>query len=123
MTGIVVSPNTLAGEFIQQQQQNETLPLESRPPILYVTETEYDTQEVSVSELRQNSTRYQNKTVRFTSNLYMSTVSSQRVVEAATGTKLPPVDVTLHGGVAWEGVPETRNETIGLIAASSAKQD
>ena len=121
MTGIVASPGTPAGEFIRSQHQYDTLPVDSETPILYVIEKQYDVQRVSVSDISENPTAYEDNTVRFESNLYMNTISSKRAIES-TGTKMPPVDTILHGGVAWEQLPESRDDLVGVIAASSLTQ-
>jgi hypothetical protein len=121
MTGIVASPQSPAGEFIRSQQQYETLPTDAGTPILYITDERYDVEDVSISEISENPTAYEGDTVRFKSNLYMNTISSKRVIES-TGTKLPPVDTVLHGGVAWDQLPETRDDLLGVVAASSLTQ-
>lgn len=122
MTGIVASPRSPAGEFIQSQQRYDTLPVDSSTPILYVIDKGYDDQHVSISEVSKNPSAYEGDTVQFESNLYMNTISSKRVIES-TGTKMPPVDTVLHGGVAWEQSPETSDDLIGVIAASSITQN
>ena len=122
MTGIVASPRSPAGEFIRSQQKYDTLPADSGTPILYVTAKQYDAQSVSISDLSEDPAAYEGDTVRFESNLYMNTISSKRVIES-TGTKMPPVDTVLHGGVAWKQLPENRDDLVGVIAASSITQD
>jgi hypothetical protein len=52
----------------------------------------------------------------------MNTISTKRVTESATGSQLPPVDTILHGGVGWEQLPESRDDLIGIVAASSIEQ-
>lgn len=122
MTGIVASPQSPAGKFIRSQQQYGTLPADSGTPILYVIDEQYDVEDVSISEISENPATYEGDTVRFESNLYMNTISSKRVIES-TGTKLPPVDTVLHGGVAWDQLPETGDDLIGVMAASSITQN
>ncbi|MGQ3327990.1 hypothetical protein [Halorubrum sp. FL23] len=121
MSGIVATPQSPAGEFIQSQQQFNTLATDQGTPILYVIDEEHDAQQESIADLSTNPAAYEGDTVRFESNLYMNTISSKRVIES-TGTKMPPVDTVLHGGVAWNTLPDNRDDLIGVVAASSITQ-
>jgi hypothetical protein len=110
-------------DVIQAQQEDNLLPTDSSTPILYTIDKSYDAQSVSgISEISSNPSAYNGETVSFEANLYMNTISTKRVAESATGSQLPPVDTILHGGVAWEQLPENRDDLIGIIAASSIEQ-
>lgn len=123
MSGIIADPNSPAGRFIQAHQEDNILPTDSNTPILYTIDKVYDAQSVSdISEVSAKPAAYDGETVRFEANLYMNTISTKRVVESATGNKLPPVDTILHGGVGWEQLPESRDDLIGIVAASSIEQ-
>lgn len=121
MSGIVATPQSPAGEFIQSQQQFDTLATDSGTAILYVIDEQHDAQQESIADLSANPSAYEGETVRFESNLYMNSISSKRVIES-TGTKMPPVDTVLHGGVAWNTLPDNRDDLIGVVAASSITQ-
>ena len=123
MSGIIADPTSPTGKFIQAQQEDNLLPTDSSTPILYTIDKSYDAQSVSgISEISSNPSAYNGETVSFEANLYMNTISTKRVAESATGSQLPPVDTILHGGVAWEQLPENRDDLIGIIAASSIEQ-
>ncbi|GAA0530888.1 hypothetical protein GCM10008994_01840 [Halorubrum ejinorense] len=122
MTGIVTSPESPAGEFIRSQQKYNTLPTDPDTPVLYVTNSQYNPQSVSISEISEDPSAYEGDTVQFESSLYMKTISSKRIIES-TGTKMPPIDTVLHGGVAWDRQPDTRDDLVGVIAASSITQN
>lgn len=123
MSGIIADPTSPAGKFIQAQQEDKILPTDSSTPILYTIDKTYDAQPVSgISKVSTNPAAYDGETIRFETNLYMNTISTKRVVESATGQKLPRVDIILHGGVGWEQLPEDRDDLTGIIAASSIEQ-
>ncbi|MEZ3170135.1 hypothetical protein ABNG03_05810 [Halorubrum sp. RMP-47] len=121
MSGIVATPQSPVGEFIQSQREFNTLAVDSGTPILYVIDQQHDTQRVTIADLSTNTAAYEGDIVRFESNLYMNSISSKRVIES-TGTKMPPVDTVLHGGVAWDKQPDSRDDIIGVVAASSITQ-
>ena len=123
MSGVTADPTSPAGEFIQAQQEDKILPTDSSTPILYTIDKSYDAQSVSgISEVSENPSSFDGETVSFEANLYMNTISTKRVAESATGSQLPPVDTILHGGVGWEQLPESRDDLIGIVAASSIEQ-
>lgn len=120
VSGIVAAPETPARDYIQTFQENNTLPANSGVPLMYVIDEGYNAQDVSsITEVSENAGQYDGELVTFESNLYLSTVSTKRVVESSTGTQLPPVDTVLHGGVAWNKLPQTRDDAITIMAASS----
>jgi len=122
--GIVAAPETPVWDYIQTFQENEIRLADSNTPIMYVIDEEYDAQEVSsISEISENPEQYDGELVSLESNLHMSTISTKRVVESSTGTQLPPVDTVLHGGVAWNQLPQTRDDAIIIMAASSVEQE
>jgi hypothetical protein len=123
MTGIIADPSSPAGKFIQAQQKDDILPTDSSTPILYTIDKRYDAQSISdISKVSANPSAYDGETISLETNLYMNTISTKRVVESATGSQLPPVDVILHGGVGWEQLPENRDDLMGIMAASSIEQ-
>lgn len=123
VSGIVAAPETPTRDYIRTFQEDDILSANSDTPAMYVIDEEYNAQDVSsVSELSESAGQYDGELVSFESNLYMSTISTKRVVEGSTGTQLPPVDTILHGGVAWEQLPQTRDDAIIIMGASSSEQ-
>ena len=123
VSGIIAALDTPARDFIQTLQQNDPLPTDSNTPVLYVVDTEYDSQPVSsISEISEDPSSYDGQTVTFESNLYMTTVSSASVIQSATGTPIP-IDVILHGGAAWDQLPEGRDKVVSIMGASSINQN
>jgi hypothetical protein len=52
----------------------------------------------------------------------MGSASSAKIIERSTGTPIP-VDVILHGGVAWNQAPDSRDDLISIMGASSVGQN
>jgi hypothetical protein len=123
VSGIVAAPGSSTRDYIRTFQEDDILSANSDTPVMYVIDEEYNAQDISsVSELSESAGQYDGELVSFESNLYMNTISTKRVVERSTGTQLPPVDTILHGGVAWEQLPQTRDDAIIIMGASSSEQ-
>ena len=124
MDGIVAPSQSPARDFIEEFQEDEIIPADGNAPVLYVINEQQDSQTISgVSELSENTRAYEGETVSLETNLFMNTISSKRVIQSATGTPLPPVDVILHGGVAWDQLPEDRDDLVMIMGASSTEQN
>ena len=122
INGITAAPDTPARDFIETYNQDNIIPADSSTPVMYVIDEEYSAQEVSsISEISENADRFDGDLVSVESNLLQTTISTERVFQSATGTTLP-VDTILHGGAAWDQVPETRDEVVLVMAASSVEQ-
>jgi len=122
--GIVAPPQSPARDFIEEFQTENLIPDDGNAPVLYVINEQENSQTVSgVSELSENTGDYEDETVSLETNLYMNTISSKRVIESSTGTPLPPVDVVLHGGVAWDQLPDDRDDLVMIMGASSTEQN
>lgn len=123
VSGIVAAPETPTRDYIRTFQEDDMLSANSDTPAMYVIDEEYNAQDVSsVSEFSESAGQYDGELVSFESNLYMNTISTKRVVERSTGTQLPPVDTILHGGVAWEQLPQARDDAIIIMGVSSSEQ-
>ena len=122
--GIVAPSESPARDFIEKFQEDEVIPTDGNAPVLYVINEEQNSQRVSgVSELSDDIRAYEGETVSLETNLFMNTISSKRIIQSATGTPLPPVDVILHGGVAWDRLPEDRDDLVMIMGASSTEQN
>ncbi|GAB6879164.1 hypothetical protein JCM17823_14380 [Halorubrum gandharaense] len=122
--GIVVPPQSPARDFIGEFQEEDTIPSHDNAPLLYTINEQQDSTPVSdASELSENIGAYEGKVVSLETNLHMNTISSKRVIESSTGTQLPPVDVVLHGGVAWDQAPNNQDDLVMIMGASSVAQD
>ena len=87
---------------------------------MYIVDKGYNPRELSsISDV---SSSLNGEIVTVESNLYMETISTKRVVETATSSPLPPVDVILHGGAAWDQIPTQRDDVLFIMGASSAEQ-
>jgi PGF-pre-PGF domain-containing protein len=93
--------------------------------VLYDVKTDIPYEEVSlVSELKANSSKYVNKTVKIVANCYGGYISVQEVLRKYADKDIP-VDVRLEGLAAWNdvSVPPKREELLLSAGASSFHQD
>ena len=122
-TGILAAPGTNTRQFINSLDGSSVLPADSAAPVVYVVDNNYQTESISnISDIANNPSRYAGETVSFESNLYMGSASSAKIIERSTGTPIP-VDVILHGGVAWNQAPDSRDDLISIMGASSVGQN
>jgi PKD repeat protein len=124
--GIIIAPDTPTEKFVKTFQGSDALGINSTTPTLYVIDKDREATRInSVSEIAEDPSIHDGETITFRSNLYMKTVSSARVIESATNTPpgTIPIDVILHGGTAWDQLPERRDDMIGVIGASSISQN
>lgn len=120
VNGITARPGTPTETFIRTFRNNTILPSGSGTPLMYIVDKEYNSRELSsISDV---SGSLNGEIVTVESNLYMETISTKRVVETATSSPLPPVDVILHGGAAWNQIPTQRDDALLIMGASSAEQ-
>ena len=135
---VVLSPQSVAGQFIDEYDTSNIANTNSDKPILYVTEEDFDAQEFSdVSSIKSQSESLDGQVVETEARLYMEQISVQETVETNTPCvdllqiQTPqgptcvnvPQDNLLHAGVAWNEIPQSRDDGLLVMGVSSRHQD
>lgn len=130
--GIVLGPETPAQEFVDAFDM-DGLATETNASTLYVVDEEYPTQEVdNVSAITEQANELNGDTVSVEANLSMGTISAREtVISPPCENGIPtqggcvPIfhDTVLHGGVAWNAVPDDSDDLLMMVGASSWDQD
>ncbi len=125
VNGIVLYPQGTVVDLIENLETSELeLVHTDKNVLLYVVKTDMKATHVtSVNEITTHSKKYMGKVVKFTAFGKGGTTSIQEMIKKSG--KYPPVDVLLHGVVAWNSisVPPERNDIILTTGASSHHQD
>jgi len=137
---LVLTPGTAARTFASQFDPTNTSQRRWERPLLYRTERSLASKTVNtVSELR-NQTESEGEVISVTANLTQQRISVQETAEHATDEECSkdkltvetsegftcvniPVDVLLHGGVAWTGSAPGTDDVIPIIGVSSRHED
>lgn len=139
VNGIVLSPGTTAYEMLNEFA-SVTMPTETDgEPILYVTGADFEAKNIdSVTTVKQQAERLDGEVVKLNVRLYQERYSSQETLEHSTACgedrmqiQTPqgpacvnlPQDILLHGGVAWNEIPQSRDGVLMVIGASALHQD
>lgn len=130
--GIVIPAGTKAREFLAEFDEDGIMLDESGKPLVTVVQISRDTTSYSdIPTLRSDAD--DGDLVTVDANCFQSTISMQETIEESTGCgeELVQVkdacvdiinDVVLHGGVAWNGLPESRDEILPVVGISSRDQ-
>ncbi len=126
VNGIVLYPQGTVADLIEDIETSELeLVHTDKKVLLYVVKTDMKATHVSsVNEITTHSKKYMGKVVKFTTLGIGGTTSIQEMIKRSKG-EYPPVDVLLHGVVAWNSisVPPKREDIILTTGASSHYQD
>lgn len=136
---IVLDPQGAAREFIDEFDQAGVAHAEAGEPILYVVEENFQPQQVDgVENIKSQSEALDGEVVETEVRLYQEKISVQETLEHNTGCDIDLLEVQtpqgpvcvnvvqdnlLHGGVAWNTVPESRDDVLLVMGVSSFHQD
>lgn len=136
---VVLDQQGAAQQFIEEYDQAGVAHAEDGAPILYVVEEDYQPQQVeNVEAVKSRSESLDGEVVEIETRVYQEQISVQETLEHNTGcdvtlmeiqTPQGPVcvniaqDNLLHGGVAWNSVPQSRDGALLVLGASSRHQD
>ncbi|MFC7250173.1 PGF-pre-PGF domain-containing protein [Halomicroarcula sp. GCM10025324] len=136
---IVLDPQSAAQQFIDEYDQTGIAHSEDGEPILYVVEEDFQPQQVdNVESIKSQSQSLDGEVVETEVRLYQEQISVQETLEHNTGcdddlleiqTPQGPVcvnvvqDNLLHGGVAWNSIPQSRDDALLVMGVSSLHQD
>lgn len=133
--GIVLSPSSAARKYIKAVDQTKVVHGRKNEPLLYVVKKQLDAKSVeSVQQIKTNAASLEGEVVTVEARLYQQRISTQETIEHSTGcgnslTKTQdscvniPIDTLLHGGVAWNSVPTSRDGVLFVMGVSSQHQD
>jgi PGF-pre-PGF domain-containing protein len=136
---IVLDPESAAQQFIDEYDQADVAHAEDGEPILYVVEEDFQPQQMDdVESIKSQSESLDGEVVETEVRLYQEKISVQETLEHNTGcdvdlleiqTPQGPVcvnvvqDNLLHGGVAWNSIPQSREDALLVMGVSSRHQD
>jgi len=136
---IVLDPQSAARRFVEEYDRSDTAYSEGGGPILYVVNETFRPRSMeNVSRVKSQSESLDGDVVETEVRLYQERISAQETLEHYTGcsedkleiqTPSGPVclnvvqDVLLHGGVAWNDLPQTREDVLLVLGVSSRHQD
>jgi hypothetical protein len=94
--------------------------------LLYNIGTDIKSIKTSIGDVKSNPENYVGKVVTFTASDIGAAMSTQEAIKEASGGKYPPVDVVLHGMVAWCRPPPAPDKiqlgTLATVGVSSHHQ-
>lgn len=136
---IVLDPESAAQQFVDEYDRAGVAHAEDGEPILYIVEEDFEPQQVdNVSRVNSRSESLDGEVIELEVRLYQEQISVQETLEHTTGcgtdlleiqTPQGPAcvnvvqDNLLHGGVAWNSIPQSRNDTLLVVGISSRHQD
>jgi PGF-pre-PGF domain-containing protein len=136
---IVLDPGNAARQFINEYDQASIAHAENGEPILYVVDEDFHPQQFeNVGSIKSQSESLDGEVVETEVRLYQERISVQETLEHNTGcdtdlleiqTPQGPVcvnvvqDNLLHGGVAWNSIPQSRDDALLVMGVSSLHQD
>ena len=136
---IVLDPQSTAQQFIDEYDQAGGAHAEDGEPILYVVEDDFQPQEMdNVASIKSQADSLDGEVVKTEVRLYQEKISVQETLEHNTGcnedlleiqTPEGPVcvnvvqDNLLHGGIAWNSIPQSREDALLVMGVSSRHQD
>lgn len=135
---VVLSPQTAAQQFVEEYDRSGIASTNTDRPILYVFEEDFGAQDFSdVASIKSQSESLDGQVVETEARMHMEQISVQETLEHNTPCEnrmqiqTPqgpscvnvPQDNLLHAGVAWNDIPQSRDDGILLVGVSSHHQD
>lgn len=136
---IVLDPQSAAQQFIGEYDSAGVAHAEDGEPILYVVREDFHPQQVdNVASIKSQSETLDGEVVETEVRLYQEKISVQETLEHNTGcnpdvleiqTPQGPVcvnvvqDNLLHGGIAWNSIPQSREDALLAMGVNSSHQD
>lgn len=136
---IVLGPQSAAQQFIDEYDQPGVAHAEAGEPILYTVQQDLQPRQIAdVASIKSQSDSLDGEVVETEVKLYQERISVQETLEHSTdcGVDLLEVqtpqgsvcvnvvqDNLLHGGVAWNSTPQSRDDGLLVVGASSLHQD
>jgi len=136
--GIVLNPRSQARAFVEQFDQESVQHVDAEDPLLYRVQDDFNPQEYDdVGTLTRQAD--DGDVVSVNARLFQQTVSVQESIKEAApscdeGESEDWImvesscvfllhDVVLHGGAAWNDIPQDRDDVLLVMGASSWEQD
>jgi hypothetical protein len=143
VNGIVLAPSGKAREFVEKYGRANVTPSDTTQPILYVVKQDFQPQEIdTISQIKSNSGSLDGEVIETETRLYQTKLSVQETLEHGTITPncgmdklaipLPSGtticknvvgDGLLQAGVAWDTIPQSREDALFVMGVSSIEQD
>lgn len=132
--GIVLPANGPVREYVDAIDTEDTVAVATDQAVLHVVQTQYPAESVDdISEITTQPAAFDGSTVTLQAEVSQLTISVRETLEEASGcgTDLVqiqgacvevPQDVVLHGGVAWTELPQSEDDLLFVMGASSWKQ-
>jgi PGF-pre-PGF domain-containing protein len=136
---VVLTPGSAARAFAAEYGPAGVVHAEDGQPVLYVAEESFDSRSVAdVAAITSRAASLDGQVVETEVRLYQERISVQETLEHNTGcnqdllqvqTPQGPVcvnvvqDVLLHGGLAWNDIPQSRDGGLVVLGVSSNHQD
>lgn len=132
---LVLAPGSAARKYVNTFDRAGTAHAEEGRPLLYVVDESRSPRSVdSVSDLKSRADSLDGQVVSLDARMFQVTTSVQEVLEHNTACGDDqfqakdvcinlPQDELLHGGVVWNGVPQSRDDVLFVLGISSRHQD